>query len=783
MVRRCVIRLSWVAVALAGLACQAAAGAATEIRIPAALREMVEADWAAQEQRLGRDPASPEALGDALRRAGLLLADLPTLAGAPDFSADVAALERLQGEAAKADSLDPAARLDLYRRIRWLARDAALRNPLLADKPIVFMKRKRFVCQMLHEYIAYFEENAGVYGGGVYVLERPGRSLATRDLVEGRLAMGCYTTLALSYDARKVYFAFAPCRGRPVAFGSIEQPFYKILDVDPEGRELRQLTDSPYDDFDPCPLPDGDIAFLSTRRGGFTRCNNPWEPIQVYTLQRMDADGENARPLSFHETNEWHPSVLHDGRIVYTRWDYVDRSAANFHGLWATNPDGTNPVALFGNYTSRINACFQPHAIPGSSRILFVAGAHHADVGGSLVLFDPSRAGLDPDGGDRFDAIEVVTPQVCFPEGDQADGGWPKTYFHSPWPLSEKYFLVSFGYGPLPGMSSGGKHDTTGLYYLDRFGHLELLYRDERMACMYPILLAPRARPPVVAGTLNPELGNQGEFVLTDVTRSHLALPQDRPVRALRIYQVFPKTTPTVNQPRIGHANAESARMLLGTVPVEADGSAYFRAPAGKPLYFQAVDADGRAIQSMRSITYLQPGERRGCVGCHEPAAAAPAPRPTLATGRRPSEIRPGPDGTHPFSYPRLVQPVLDRHCVRCHDGKEGPDKSPLILTGEPAGSFTRSYEALKPYLRWFEWGGESITGTVTRPGKSGADESRLTKVLADAAHGPKVGLPAEDRERINVWLDGNVPFYGTYGAEEQRAQREGKPVPPPQVQ
>ena len=753
---------------------------------PADLPTMVEADWALQETRLGREAGSAESIEAALTRIGRLLTDLRTMPAAPDMAAEKAALQAAGQEAAGAASLSAEGRLALYRKIRWLGRELALKNPLVAGKPLVFMKRRRFVCQMLHEYIAYFDEYGRILGGGVYILEEPGRSLKTRELLQGRLGPGCYTTLALSHDARRIYFAYASCEGRPVPFDSIEQPFYHIFDVDPEGKELRQLTNERFDDFDPCPLPGGGMAFMSTRRGGFTRCNNPWEPIAVYTLHRMTDDGENIQALSYHETNEWHPSVLNDGRIVYTRWDYVDRSAANFHGLWATNPDGTGAVSLFGNYTRRINACFQARPIPGSHRILFVAGAHHADVGGSLVLLDPSRARLDREGGlDAFDAIEVLTPEVCFPEGDQADGGWPTSYFHRPWPLSENYFLVSFGFGPLPGMSSGGQRDTTGLYYLDRFGNLELLYRDRRIACMYPIPLAPRPVPPVIPSTLNPEFGNEGEFILTDVRRSHLPLPEGRPIQALRIFQVLPKTTPVANQPRIGHANAEGARMLLGTVPIEADGSAYFRAPAGKPLYLQAVDAQGRAVQSMRSVTYLQPGERRGCVGCHEPVGSAPAARQakTLAAGRPPSRLRPGPDGSRPFGYPRLVQPVLDRHCVACHDGTEGKDKSPLVLTGEAAGPFSRSYNSLKPYLKWYEWGGASITPNITRPGRIGVDESRLTQVLADATHAPKVNLPAEDRERLFVWIDGNAPFYGAYSEAEQEAQRKGEAIAPPRVQ
>ena len=775
-----VVFLAAIAMASPALAARRDGGS----RDPGDLQAMVKADWADQETRLGRAAGSPESIREALKRARLLIEDLRGQAGVPDLAADAKTLEQLKGEAEKLDSLDAAARLALYHKVRGLARDVALRNPLVTARPIVFMKRHRFACQMLHEYVAYFSELGRCYGGGVYMLEEPGRSLKTRDLLEGRLPLGCYSTLSLSYDAKTAYFAFGECRGEPVEYGSLEQPHYRLFALDIPNNELRQLTKARFDDFDPCPLPDGGIAFCSTRRGGYTRCNNPWEPIPVYTLHRMDADGENIRTLSFHETNEWHPSVLNDGRIAYTRWDYVDRSAANFHGLWATNPDGTAPVSLFGNYTAHICACYEPHAVPGSQKILFVAGAHHADVGGSLVMLDPARVGLDAaKGGDRFDAVERLTPEVCYPEGNEGDGGWPKSYFHSPWPLSENYFLVSFGTGPIPGMSSGGKKDTTGLYYLDRFGNLELLYRDSKLAAMYPIPVAARPVPPVVKGTCDASLADEGEFMIDDVRRSHLALPPGRTIRELRVFQVLPKTTPTANEPRIGHANAESARMFLGTVPVEADGSAYFRAPAQKPLYFQAVDAEGRAIQSMRSVTYLQPGERRGCVGCHEPIGAAPGSQRPIAMARPPSAIKPGPDGTRPFSYPRLVQPVLDRHCVQCHDGSKGAEKSTLVLTGEADGPFTKSYASLKPFLAWFEWGGASISGTVTEPGRIGADMSRLTKVLADATHATKVRLPGDDRERLMVWLDGNAPFYGTYGNDEQRRQRAGEAVPPPAVQ
>lgn len=760
-------RRAWLFLLLVGALLDGGCPAVAAPPADAALRKAVEEDWARQEQRWGRAPEKPQAIRAALERAQHYCTAIQLLP---------------LREAAKAlEQLDDAARLALYQRIRWQTREQILAQPQLRDRPLVFMKRNRFICQMLHEYMAYFYDYGDVSGGGVYRLERPGHSLEIRDLIQGRLPKGNYATLALNADATKAYFAFAERAPKKPAFRSSERRGFDIYELTLANNALRQLTSGCEDDFDPCPLPGGDIVFLSTRRGGFARCNNSWEPTMSYTLHRMNADGQNVRLLSCHETAEWHPSLLNDGRIVYIRWDYVDRSAANFHGLWACNPDGTGVTSLFGNYTMRINACYQPKAIPGSRKILFVAGAHHADVGGSLVLFDPARARLDArTGEDRFESIEALTPEICFAEAD----GWPKSYFHSPAPLSEEAMLVSFSFDPLPGMSSGEGRDTrTGLYYFDRWGNLELLYRDSEISSMYPTLLAKKSPVRLSEVADAGALGEEGEFILADVRRSLMPFPAGRPIRELRVYQLLPKVgNHTANDPRIGHANAENARMLLGTVPVEADGSAYFRAPARKPIYFQAVDEQGRAVQGMRSVAYLQPGERRSCVGCHEPVGAAAPAKPLLATQRAPSRLQPGPAGTLPFSYVKLVQPVLDQHCVRCHDGATGPGKSALALTAEPAGPFTKSYQSLKKYLRWYEWGGASITQIATHPGRQGADESQLTRVLDDANH-QSIGLPEAARRTIYLWLDSNVPFYGTYDRAEQMAQMRGELIEPLKTQ
>ena len=765
----------------------------------AALRALVQADWQSQERRWGRSPDSPEAIHAAVRRARLLLEDLCRIEGVGDLSADAAELQHLAARADEVSSLDEASRLDLYYRVRTLSRELALQNPLLGARPILFMQRRRAVGYMLYEYLGWyyaygFNPKNGAKnpqfqtpqtGGGVYLLKRPGRTMEVKELIPQRLPPGHYVTLALSSDAKTIYFAFADPTGAdpytlpgyaqaPVKPG-VKYNTFHVFAMDADGTHLRQLTHGPNDDFDPCPLPDGGIAFMSTRRGSKLRCGGG-SPELTYTLHRMDTDGKNVRTLSCHETHEWHPSVLGDGRIVYTRWDYVDRNAAKFHGLWTCNPDGSNPSILFGNYTTRPWTCYQAKAIPNSNRIVFIGGGHHANVGGTLVLLDPSRVSLDPKSGeDRPEALRCLTPEVCFAEAE----GWPKSYFYSPWPLSEKYFLVSFSHDPLPGGYTGEYRDTeTGLYYFDRFGNLELLYRKKGISSVYPIPMAPRPVAPVRASSVEPELGEEGEFLLTDVQKSLLPMPAGRRIEQLRVFQLLPKSrTDRADNPRIGHPSQANARMLLGTVPVEEDGSAYFRAPARKPLYFQAVDEAGRAVQGMRTVVYLQPGERRGCVGCHEPVGRAPRARPAMAALRPASAIRPGPEGTRPFGYPRLIQPILDRHCVRCHDGSPGPDKSTLVLTSKPEGRFTPSYESLKPFLRW------PSPDAVTRPGGLGADASPLSAILTGQKHGKYIRLPDEDLRTIYIWLDAHVPFYGTYEEKDLQLQRLGLDVPPPSLQ
>ncbi|MGL6195043.1 MAG: hypothetical protein ACRC2T_09505, partial [Thermoguttaceae bacterium] len=298
--------------------------------------------------------------------------------------------------------------------------------------------------------------------------------------------------------------------------------------------------------------------------------------------------------------------------------------------------------------------------------------------------------------------------------------------------------------------------------------------------------LAPRQSPPVLNSGLHGVTDDEtGTFYLQNVYESWPKLPggDENKITALRLIQVLPKTTPNANDPMVGAAFASPGKQVLGTIPVEEDGSAFFEFPAKVPVLFQALDANGRAVQTMRSLTYLQPGENMSCVGCHEHrmqtftgSAAA------IAIQRPPSVITPGPDGSKPFSYPLLVQPVLDKHCVSCHNEKSEDKNGGLILSDEPDGAFSKSYNALTPHVSYTAWSmPEGNYEPLTEPNRFGARVSPMVKLL-DAGH-YEVKLSPEEWDRINTWIDSNALFYGTFNREDQARQRAGERITGPDLE
>ena len=741
-----------------------------------------------------RDP-----LDIVMRRTRALLDDLRVSPDAPSLDA---LAERLTALETIASTVPPEARDRRYRLFEQaskLRREIAFSNPRLDFDRLLFIKRHRSTFN--HMCDQYYGTNA-VPGGGVFVLHDPfGPAPEALDLLagvpveSGRLAgktleTGSFLSPELSFDGRTVMFAWVECVGNRGHIDHLDHSrghwdegrCYHLFSAridgsgNPGGRDLRQLTDGTFNDFDPCFLPNGRVAFITERRGGYLRCGRA---CPSYTVYDMKPDGSDIRVLSPHENNEWHPSVTHDGMLLYTRWDYVDRHGCTAHHPWIMTPDGRDSRAIHGNFSTksqRADMEMDLRVIPGSRKIVGTATPHHGQAFGSLIIIDPKV----PD-DDAMAPVKRLTPDIGFPE---SQGG--KQVYGTPWPLGDNYHLCVYDAGMRSGKASQGqkhKRGDYGIYLVDAFGNKELIYRDPDIACLSPMPLRSRPTPPVVPSQCDRLATNPpavGTMAVMDVYASLLKWPEDTKITALRIYQIHPSSVPTGRPPhetgrRIAEAgdSVNLARSILGTVPVEEDGSAHFTLPALKEVFFQALDENGLAVQSMRSATWVQPGEQMLCKGCHEPRSqAAPASqRPPLALERPPSIPEPDVDGTNPFSYPRLVQPVLDRHCVDCHVEKKAlPLGRRIVHSKLPrATPVFESYDSLIHEFAFWRYGDQYRT----KPGAFGARASKLYQLLQDGHY--DVRLSKEEMHRITVWLDSASNFYGVYEKEGGEAQLRGE--------
>ena len=769
--------------------------------ILAALRQpieqaLIEWDWRMQDG-IGtqREPSTyAAAIERTLRRGDDVIADLRARGLA--LADEAGRWEKLRGEwrrLSRAQATDASAWEGLWRRVHRLRRRIALANPLAKVGPLLFAKQVPGAFS--HQLTQYYGRYARP-GGGIFVLDEPGVSMRCRCLTAGKLPEGSYQHPEVSYEANRVLFSY--CRADTTPRNMIQGHhgrYYHLYEMSADGSRLRQLTQGRFDDLAPRYLPNGKIVFISTRRGGWHRCGNPG--CENHTLAIANADGSHPRPLSWHETHEWDPSVLDDGRVIYTRWDYVDRHAVYYEQVWVVRPDGSAPAAFYGNNTFSPVGIWEARQVPGSKRVIATAGAHHAMTAGSIVLLDVAK------GVDGPDPITRLTPDAVFPESENRllphwrsisppnppsppeEKRWPGHCYRSPYALSERHFLAAYSFDPLIGEPKGNKANMFGIYLVDAFGNKELLYRDLNIASLWPIPLRPRRRPPIVTSVADEAAPAEGTFFLQDVYESQPRVPRGT-VKRLRIVQVLPKSTPGINNPPVGVPNASPGKQVLGTVPVEPDGSAYFRAPANTPLSLQALDERGQAVQVMRSLTYLQPGENAACIGCHEPRSAAPpALRVARALSRPPSPIEAAPDGSKPLSYPILVQPVLDKHCVRCHS-REKPEGK-VVLTGEPQGRYTASYNALAPRVSYSAWGRpggdfrRANSEPISLPGYFGARGSAVTRFLEKGHY--KVELTAAEMNRLVTWMDANALFYGTFDPADQARQRRGERIEGPKLQ
>ena len=599
---------------------------------------------------------------------------------------------------------------------RLARRRKLLADPRLAEtlkKGVTFITRRQPTWN--HEVAQYFGWRQDP-GGSVFVLEKPGRSLAKRDLIAGRMPRGSYLQPRLSYDAKKLLFAFVKTDGALDPYSVIKvneedgnHHYYHLWEVNVDGTGLKQITDGIYEDFMPEFLPDGDIVFMSSRRRSQSRCfwygySNRW---QAYTMFRMKPDGTQMEQLSWNDVAEWFPTMSNEGEILFALWDYIDRDAVRHQNLWSMRPDGTNPKAIWGNETPDPHCTFQPRAIPGSRKIAAIASAHHAVTGGPLILIDPSKD------ENSEEAITHVTPGH-YPEIDIAgrkrmtpvpnatdphysDDDW----YNSPHPYGEDLFLVAWSRDALHYEPSRRNPDAAlGLYVLSADGTRELLYRDGVLSAQCPEPIVPRPVPPKWISQFDPKLraACKGEVFISDV---HRGLKKVAPgsLKQIRVVQVYPRTAPDQYLPNVGCGGHENARGIVGLANVEKDGSARFIVPAKAPLLFQVLDAEGRAWRTMRSTTSLMPGERVSCVGCHESKREAGAAAATVSEAmRKPAqELAVPSEAGRPWGFVENVQPIFDRKCISCHAGEKAPKGIDLTRAPDPRFSHELQVKTVGP--------------------------------------------------------------------------------------
>ena len=518
------------------------------------------------------------------------------------------------------------------------------------------------------------------------------------------------------YDGRKILFSYRP--------GGSEA--YHLYEIDIDGGGLRQLTDGPDNDIEPTYTPDGGIVFCSSRCHRFVPC---WR-TQVATLYRCDADGRHVRMLSNNAEQENTPWMLPDGRVLYTRWEYVDRNQLLYHHLWTVNPDGSGLMVYFGNQHPGI-AMLDAKPIPGGGKVVacFSPGHGHEEHVGAVTVVDPR---LGPD------AMSMARPIG-------------KRSFRDPYPLAADLFLVA---------------DDQGLYLLDGSGQVETVFTPKSSDCGLPPHepqpLRPRPRETVLRDRVQAAPGT-GCLLLSDVYAGrNMAGVHRGEIKKLLVLEQLPKPANfSGGQEPLSIGGTFTLERVLGTVPVEADGSAYFEVPAVRSVFFVALDEQDLAVKRMQSFTTVQPGETTGCVGCHEPRTRTAHARPpgTLQAVRRPpSQIKPFPGMPDVFDFARDVQPLLDKHCVGCHNSARRDGG--VDLSGDLTPLYSTSYWTM--FMEGLVSDGRNGPGDRA-PRAIGSSASRLMKLL-DGSH-YQARLTDRERARVRLWIESGATYAGTYAA------------------
>ncbi|MFP4057581.1 MAG: polysaccharide lyase family protein [Candidatus Brocadiia bacterium] len=602
--------------------------------------------------------------------------------------------------------------------------EEALAGPL-ADAPrIVFALRQPGRDGHWYANFAYYAPDADrlTYG--------PGGKLCVLDLRSGQVATllddprGAVRDPQVHYDGHTILFAYR--RG--------DSRHYHLYEIQADGTGLRQITDGPWDDIEPTYLPDGGILFCSSRCKRWVNC---WL-TQVAVLYRCERDGSRLRMVSSNNEHDNTPWPLPDGRVLYTRWEYVDRSQVHYHHLWTANPDGTAQMVYYGNLhpgTVMIDA----KPVPRSRQVvaIFSPGHGRREHAGRVTLVDP-RAGPD-----------------ARPYARTISRG---SDFRDPYALSPELFLAARG------------HD---IVLMDRLGRARSVYaagEAERKAGLHvhePRPLAPRPRERRLPRRVDLDEAT-GRLVLVDVTYGrNMGGVEPGEIQKLLVLETLPKPINfTGGMEPLSYGGTFTLERVVGTVPVEPDGSAYIELPALRSLFFVALDERDLSVKRMQSFLTVQPGETTSCAGCHEDRTVTPEETEALeALGRPPSRIQPIEGLPDVFDFPRDIQPILDRHCVPCHGyeptERGGPRAGGVVLTGDRGPLYSHSYYMLT--VRGQVADGRNLARSNYPPRAIGSSASPLMDKLDGSHH--DVQVAGRERAAVRLWIDSGAPYPGTYAA------------------
>ncbi len=675
---------------------------------------------------------------------------------------------------------------------------------------LVFIKRFTFTAN--HVYTEYVNSK-WTPGGGLAVLDLS-TGKAT-DLVPD-LTNGVVSRFDLSFDGMTVVFDYKQS----------EFEGYRIYEVGLDGTGLRQITfprkdeaelvkkyrsrnyHHGTDDLHPCYLPDGDIVFVSTRSQYSILCDSR-DNFTTKNLFRVNPATRAIKQLSNSPVSEASPAILPDGRILYHRWEYVDKAAGNNKALWAMRPDGSNSSEVYGNTISFPETMIYPRPIPGTRNKIVMLGASHwvNNALGTVIVVDTTQDNRSAE------TMTFVTKDIHALKHSGfdfrgEDGKWHhdptgKTgrLFKDPYPLSEQLFIVS--HKPKgPAWSHPTSYD---LALLNDEGEETVLYKDNTISCWHPYPIMKREKPPILTSPLDPKLAEQGLAlcVMSDVYEGLNGV--DRGViKYLRVLEQTPRpwaARKTWRNDAAGLAHSAlgdghlGLKAQYGVVPVAEDGSATFYVPAGRNIYFQALDKDCRMVQTERTFVHYMPGETRSCIGCHETQNKAPGDsraHSSIPAYLPPSHIGPQPGETQAkklFDYDRQIQPIWDKHCLACHGSDKGSSAG-LNLRGTEQGVYSVSYNNLIKlgksekqllgnrrlrnedtgsaaihYIPPYSMGALSSPLAVMLSGGSFKLKSPTQQTYAKkltAAH-PHIKLDKKDLLKITNWLDVNCPFHPSY--------------------